>query len=408
MIARSGALRRPRGGDPVLRQGLFKMVKGLLMFEAVLYAVITPLLPHYARQFGASKAQIGVLAAAYAAGLIPGSLIAGLLAARAGVRRTTALGLLVFALSTAAFGFGSSLLALDLLRALEGVACGLIWGGALTWVIAVAPRERRGELLGSVVAAAIIGTLIGPVVGTVAGTAGTGVTFTIVGVVSLMLAVRVITYPEPPALESTAPPSSRPRGNRTLWLGAWLVMLGAGLFGAMNALIPLRLAHFGASSVTIGATFFMAAAVDAAIASGLGRLTDRAGAARPICGGLLLAALLVAGLPLPASVLALAVLSAVAMSGPVTAWMVPAASWMTDSAEQIGMSLIVATMLFNLAYALGETIGAPSAAALAQAGGDGLPFLLLSATMLLSLIAVVATTRHRSPARVEAAMEVAP
>ena len=91
---------------------------------------------------------------------------------------------------------------LDLLRFVQGAACGLIWGGGLAWVIALAPRERRGAVLGSVMAAAIFGTLMGPIVGTLAVAVGTGVVFTGVGVLALALAVWTLQHPEPPPVES--------------------------------------------------------------------------------------------------------------------------------------------------------------------------------------------------------------
>jgi predicted MFS family arabinose efflux permease len=54
----------------------------------------------------------------------------------------------------------------------------------------------------------------------------------------------------------------------------------------------------------------------------------------------------------------------------------------------------VATTLFNLAYAVGETIGAPAGAALAQSTSDTAPFLLLAALMLLTFPLVAARTRR--------------
>ena len=88
------------------------------------------------------------------------------------------------------------------------MACGFIWGGGLTWVIAVAPRERRGEMLGSVFGAAIFGTLLGPVLGTLAVAVGTGPVFAVVGVVSLGLAAWTVRHPEPPPRTPTAETST--------------------------------------------------------------------------------------------------------------------------------------------------------------------------------------------------------
>ena len=121
------------------------LIRVLLGFESVLYSVLTPVLPHYAHAFGASKPAIGVLAAAYPAGMLPGSLLGGWIATRAGVRRTTVVGLLLFTVAIVAFGFGSDIVALDGLRFVQGIACGCIWGGGLAWVIAISPASAAAR-----------------------------------------------------------------------------------------------------------------------------------------------------------------------------------------------------------------------------------------------------------------------
>jgi hypothetical protein len=49
----------------------------------------------------------------------------------------------------------------------------------------------------------------------------------------------------------------------------------------------------------------------------------------------------------------------------------------------------MATMLLNLAWALGETLGAPAAANISQATSDAVPLLLLSGIMVLTLLPVI-------------------
>ena len=58
--ARLGAARGRRGPDA----HTVLLVSVLLGFEAVLYSVVTPVLPHYQHEFGVSKPAIGLLAAA--------------------------------------------------------------------------------------------------------------------------------------------------------------------------------------------------------------------------------------------------------------------------------------------------------------------------------------------------------
>jgi MFS family permease len=391
---RNRLLPGPRG-DRSHEHRAVVLIRVLLGFEAVLYSAVAPVLPHYQHTLSASKPAIGVLAAAYPAGMIPGSLLGGWLAARAGVRRTTVVGLLIFAVSIIPFGFASDIVSLDVLRFVQGAACGCIWAGGLTWVIAIAPRERRGEVLGSVIAAAIFGTLLGPVVGTLAVAVGTEIVFMLVGAVSLALCVWTLEHREPPQPEAGAhaPWRALLRSPRML-LGLWLVLLEAGTIGATGTLLPLRLNRFGASGVAIGATFLVTSLLSTFATPVVGRIVDRRGARTPVCLGLGLTGALIAALAVPQSWPALAILSVLAIGGPLTAIMIPATEVITDTAEKLGVALAFATMMLNLGWAFGETIGAPAAAGLSQATSDTVPFV---ATGLLMVLTVPLVMRARLP-----------
>jgi MFS family permease len=376
-----------RGLEP--EQRTIVLIRVLLGFESVLYSVLTPVLPHYAHAFGASKPAIGVLAASYPAGMLPGALLGGWIATRAGVRRTTVTGLLLFTVAIVAFGFGSNIVALDGLRFVQGIACGCIWGGGLAWVIAISPRERRGEALGSVFASAIFGTLIGPLLGTVAVATGTAVVFACVGGVSLALTAWTLRHPEPPraALGAGAPLRVLARDPRIL-LGCWLILLEACTIGATGTLLPLRLSRFGASAVAIGMTFVLASLLALLVNPAIGRLVDRRGVLLPLSAGLGATAALLVLLPVPRSPLLLAALTVLTLGGPLTAYGLPAISIMTEAIERIGAALAFGSMLFNLAWATGETIGAPAAATVARATSDAVPLVALAALMLVTLVAV--------------------
>ncbi|HUA05193.1 MAG TPA: MFS transporter [Solirubrobacteraceae bacterium] len=380
---------RPAARELDPDQRTIALIRVLLGFESVLYSVLTPVLPHYAHAFGASKPAIGVLAAAYPAGMIPGALLGGWIATRAGVRRTTVTGLLLFTVAIVAFGFGSDLAALDGLRFVQGIACGCIWGGGLAWVIAISPKERRGEALGSVFASAIFGTLIGPLLGTVAVATGTAVVFACVGGVSLALTFWTLQHPEPPraALGAGAPLGVLARDPRIV-LGCWLILLEACTIGATGTLLPLRLSRLGASAVSIGMTFVLASLLALLVNPAVGRLVDRRGVLLPLSAGLGTTAALLVLLPVPKSPLPLAALTVLTLGGPLTAYGLPAISIMTDAIERIGAALAFGSMLFNLAWATGETIGAPAAATVARSTSDAVPLAALAALMLVTLGAV--------------------
>ncbi len=377
-----------RGAQPNPARRLVSLIRVVLLFESALYSAVTPILPHYADTLHASKTAIGVLAAAYPAGLIPGAFIGFWVATRAGVRRTTVIGLAGFGLAVIAFGFGTSIVTLDVLRAIQGLFCGLIWCGGLTWVIHVTPVERRSRTLGSVLGAATFGTLFGPIIGTVAVAIGTGPAFALVGCIALVLAAMTFRHAEPTAASSAEPERAVRTQLRAAWsshslrLGVWLVLLEAATFGAVNVLLPLRLSQFGASGAAIGLTFVLASGLSASLSTVAGHLTDRHGPYVPLISGLVLGAPLMALLVVPQAALPLAVLMIVAVGGPPTFSMIPGASLMTESAERVGVTLILATTLFNLAYALGETVGAPISASTAQATTDAVPLVAIAVLML--------------------------
>ena len=373
------------------------LISVLLGFEALMYSTVAPLLPHYAHEFGASKPAVGVLAATYPAGMIPGSLLGGWIATRAGVRLTTVVGLFMFTVSIIPFGFATGMATLDLLRFVQGAACGCIWSGGLAWVIALVRRERRGQVLGSVMAAAVFGTLLGPIVGTLAVAVGTEIVFTGVGAASLALAAWTLRHPEPPPLEHErhAPLRALARSPQLI-LSVWLIVLEAAMIGATTTLLPLRLSHLGASGVAIGVTFVLASLIATITSPQIGRLVDRRGPRLPIALALLVTALLIAALPLPASALGLAVLTVIALGGPSTGLMIPSMSVITDTAERLGVAIALATMVLNLAWAVGEAVGAPTAATVAHLTSDTVALLLISALMLATLVVVLSTRLIRS------------
>ena len=392
-----------RRAQPSSERRLVSLIRVVLLFESALYSAVSPVLPHYAHTLHASKSAIGVLAAAYPAGLIPGALLGFWVATQAGVRRTTVLGLCGFSVAVIAFGFGTSIVALDVLRAVQGLFCGLIWCGGLTWVIHVTPVARRSRAIGGVLGAATFGTLFGPIIGTVAVAIGTRPAFTLVGLVGLGLAAATLRQPAPPPssgvdVEQTVRGQLRGAwSSHALRLGAWLVLLEAATFGAVNALLPLRLSQFGASGLAIGLTFVLASGLSASLSTVAGRVTDRRGPYLPLTAGLVIAAPLMALLVVPHTSLSLAVLMIITFGGPLTFTMIPAASLMTGSAEAVGVSLVLATTLFNLAYALGETLGAPISAATAQATSDFVPLAAI-ALLMLGTAGWAQTHRGRSSA----------
>ncbi len=365
---------------------LFLVAGAVVFFDTVFYAAVVPLLPTLTRQLHLTKASAGVLTAGYALGTLVGSLPGGLLAERAGPRVTLYTGLALMGGSSLAFGLLSNVLLLDAARFIQGVGGACTWAGSMVWLVIETPADRRGSALGGALAAGIGGALFGPVVGTLAHGLGRAPVFSAVVLVAAGLAVAVGMLPHPaaPVLDPGRERLSRQLRRPAIVLGMWLVALPAIASGTMNVLGPLRLGELGAGAAGIGATFLVAAAVEAAISPFVGRVSDRRGRMFPLRIGLGCAtiALLLFTLPQTALLLAVVILAETVTLG--TFW-APAMAMLSDAADSHGMSQSYALALTNFAWAAGQIAGAGGGGSLAKATGDAAPFGVAAALCALTL-----------------------
>ena len=368
---------------------LLLLASAVVFVDTAFYAAITPLLPSYVDDLDLTKSAAGILSAAYPAGTFAGALPGGWLAARAGVKPTVLIGLGVMAASSVAFAFAGSVELLDAARFIQGVGGAFSWAGALGWLIGEAPRERRGELIGSAMGAAIVGALFGPVLGAAAHAAGPEPVFSGVGVVGVGLMAWAVRTParapaEPPRLRAIA---ASLRDGRVSG-GMWLMTLPGLLFGTLNVLAPLRLDALGAGATAIAACFLAAAALEAVIAPVIGRVSDRRGRRAPAMAGLAAGVVVMSLLPWPQTAWLLGCLVVLAAPAIGVLW-APAIAMLSDGAEAHGIEQGIAFALVNLAWAVGQTGGAAGSARLADAAGsDKIPYLLLAAMCLLTLAAL--------------------
>src|SRR3984885_9683965 len=222
--------------------GLLAFVCALVLVDTVFFTALTPLLPHYTREAGLSKAGAGLLVACYPAGTLVGSLPGGVLVARLGERRVALLGLGLMSVATLAFGWTHTASVLDAARFVQGLGGACTWAAGLAWISARAPDEKRGQLLGTAMGAAVVGALFGPVVGWAAIQLGTGPAFSAASIAgaALMLAAFAVPAPKPggsQGLREVLPALRDPR----LVNGMWLMALAGIAFGVVDVVAPLRL-----------------------------------------------------------------------------------------------------------------------------------------------------------------------
>jgi MFS family permease len=356
----------------------------MVFFDVAFYAAISPLLPDYVADFGLSKAQAGILAAAYAAGTLVASLPGGLVATWAGPRRTVIGGLLLLGSSSLVFGVADDIVLLDAARFAQGVSGALIWAGALTWLITTAPPERRGSVIGTALGTAVAGALVGPILGAVAGEIGTGAVFGAVLAISLLLAAIATRLPEAglperqPLHEVRATILTRPVLTATAF-----VAIPSLMFGAVEVLVPLRVDELGGGHVAIAAGFIAGAALEAGLAPVAGRYSDRVGRRIPYVVGIDICATAMVGL---AAAQTLGFVLAALIIGALGAGVcfAPALTTLSETADVSGLHQGFAAGLSNMAWAAGQTVGALAGGGVASAAGYALPSLAIAVLLLLT------------------------
>jgi MFS family permease len=368
---------------------------GVFAVESGFFAVVPPLVPRLVQDLHLSTTEVGVMVAAYPAGVLIGAIPSIALVDRAGVRWTSFAGLGLLVVATLGFGFGNSGVILDGSRFVQGLGGAVAWTGALAWLTATTSQMRRGAVIGGAVGAALVGTVFGPLVGALAANAGRVPVFTGVAVVLVLLALLA---------PLTAPASDRARGsvrallrllrNRQALTGNVALFVVGVAGGTALSLTPLLVAHLGGTAVTIAWMVAVGYLLAAIVNVGLGPLTDRVGRLVPTVCLLAAAAVLMPLLPLYGSLAPLLVTS-VATGTVLSSLWTPTAAMVADSAEPGTSGHAIAVAAMNAAWAAGGAVGPVVMAAIAENSGFVAPFAATGGLLAVTAVVAIATYRGR-------------
>ena len=331
------------------------------------YAAIAPLLPAYQDDLGLSKTAAGVLSASYAAGTLLGALPAGWLAGRIGAKQTMLIGLSLLSVSSLVFGLAESIVLLDC-RALRAGSRRRLLVGRRPCVAAgsgPARASRRAHRHGT--GRRDLRRAPGP---------GAGRR-------RRRRPARSWSSPASPRSawrcssgrcrrrrdgarsRPPGPSSERPCAAARFRPRCGCSHCPALFSGAIDVLVPLRLDELGASGLTIGAAFLVAAAIEGVLSPVLGRFSDRRGRLLPLRLGLVGVGS-DGGAAAPARHRLDADRRARApRSAALGCFWAPAAALLSDASEASGLDQGFAFGLMNLAWAGGQVVGG------AAGGGAG-------------------------------------
>ena len=277
---RLGAFFLPGGRLASVRR-LLVLVSAIIFVDALLFTALTPLVPTYADEFDLSKTGAGLLVGAYGAGRVFGGIPGGLASARFGPKRAVVVSLLLLAVASFAFAPADSALALGVARFVQGIASTATWAGRLTWISVEAPRERRGEVIGTAFGVAIFGAILGPVFGGVADVIGIGLSFALVGVVTLAFAGLASLARSAPRDDLVGRPRRALRDSGSS-AGSGSACFRRSSSACSSSSRRSRSTTLAGATIAIAAVFFSAGLVEVVLNPLLGRFTDRAGRLMPI------------------------------------------------------------------------------------------------------------------------------
>ena len=374
---------------------LLPFVCAVVIVDTLLYAALTPLLPHFQREFDLSKGGVGLLAAAYGIGTLAGALPAGIVAARFGARTAVLIGLVGVGGASVGVAFSDNFTALFTSRLIQGCSSSLTWAGALAWLALSTPRERRGQTMGTAMAAGVFGALLGPAVGAAGAVIGVRAAFlTVAGVCAALAVVMSRFAPSPPEPQSARAVLGAVRDGEFI-RGLWLITLPALLFGTLNVLVPLALDKRGFSAAAIGAVWIAATAAEVVINPWLGRVADRVGPLVPVrlaLVGSIVVALALATTEWPWILVPLVVMAGIVFGG----FYAPGLTMLSHAAEGVGLAQGLSFGVMNGAWAIGNAVGPAAGGGIAELTSDAVPYIGLAAICAATL----AILRRVNPAAV--------
>ncbi|HKZ95291.1 MAG TPA: MFS transporter [Candidatus Bathyarchaeia archaeon] len=157
------------------------------------FGLVMPLLPLYARDFGATGLQLGMLTASFALTRAVATLPGGWVADKAGRKKPIVFGLLMYSVVMALYGFSQDVNQLILLRAIQGLASGVVWPVISTMVVDIVQPNDRAKALGLYETMWFLGMIVGPALGGIlAGLFSISVPFFVCGGLAFMTTILMV------------------------------------------------------------------------------------------------------------------------------------------------------------------------------------------------------------------------
>jgi len=226
----------------------------LLGFLGSLGRVVSPVLPQYAEQLGASSIEIGLFFSAYSLTWTFLQLYTGYLSDKFGRKKFIALGLSIYGLFLILCGLSQNFLQLVIFRILQGIGLGLFGPAALGLV---AQAKEKGISFAFYRTATSLGSMVAPIIGGVLGGIsinypffiGGSLTLLAIPTVLLIYEKKITIYEQKFEFLSSLKSMIWTRRIVLICLAIFLVEL---TFASLDLIIPMSGSTVGFSPATIG------------------------------------------------------------------------------------------------------------------------------------------------------------
>ena len=337
---------------PILALSIFSSMLGV--------GIISPLLPLYAEQMGATGIWIGTIFAGFSISRTIIMPIVGRLSDRSGRKLFLSVGLLGYAIISLGYIWASSVSELTLVRLIHGVASGMILPIAQAYVGDISPEGEEGTWMGYFNAAFFTGFGFGPLMGGVlTDHFGMNIAFYAMGGLNLLAFLLVIFFL--PELRQRKTPTSpgasfKEMGTSGMMKGLFSFRLSFSIGrGILATFLPIFAGiYMGLSPTLIGVLLAVNILLMSLLQVYGGNIADRFNRRVLVVVGSLTNFTYLALIPLGSNFWQL--LAICALGGLGGAISMPAASALTVvEGRRFGMGLTIA--IFAMAFSIGMVIG---------------------------------------------------
>ena len=325
--------------------------------------MVSPLLPVFAQEMGASGVWLGLAFAGFAISETPLMPFMGRLSDRFGRKLFLAMGMFIYALAALGYVYSSTYQLLVLFRILSGMGAAMFFPVAFAYVGDLSPSGLEGRYMGLFNVAFLFGWGAGPLLGgMVKDSLGTDATFWAMVLMSAAAFLLLVLFLPGRQLAGS---KNRPRERETSWLQllrdnvviaacSFELIWGLG-FGAVFSFLPVFMTTgLGATATAIGIVISTRALLNGVLVYPYGWLADRANRILLVIVGAMVTAAGAMALPWMSSFVSLIVLFAITALFESVA--VPAANAIAvDRGRELGMGSMMG--LFNMSMAAGLLLG---------------------------------------------------